>query len=205
MDYKDVNDYELLYLIEEENDDARELLYKKYLPMLKIIAVKYYGYLKFYGVEYDDLFQEAFLAFLKTIKLFKKEEDTLFYTFLRININSKLSNYARVATSKKNLFNYKMLSLNSSLLCDSSLTLADCIKDENQKDFSLILEHDDILNQLKEFNLKLNPLHSQIFELLCSGFISKEIAILLDIDVKDISNILYRIRKRLKKYLASSQ
>ena len=28
--YRDLNDYEIMYLVEEEYDDARELLFEKY-------------------------------------------------------------------------------------------------------------------------------------------------------------------------------
>ena len=205
MDYKDVNDYELLYLIEENNDDAHYILYQKYLPLIKSLTTKYYYNLKRYGVEYEDLFQEAYLAFLRTVKFFDENENTLFYTFLRININSKLLNYVRFVTSQKNIFYTNMLSLNSPLSCDSNNTLADCIMDDRQKDPSILMEYDYILTRLEMFNLDLSPLHSQMFELLCGGFDNKDIASLLDLNIKEVRNAIYRIRKKLKLYLASFQ
>ena len=205
MDYKDFNDYELLYLIEENNDQAQDILYQKYLPILRRLTLKYYRSLKEFGVTYDDLFQEAYLTFLQTIKLFNEKEDTLFYTYLGINVCSKLSNYARITTSQKNLFYTNMLSLDFRLSPDDNNTLADCIEDYEQEDPEMLLEYNDTLQLLQKFNLELKPLQSQIFELLCGGFNNRDIATLLDINVKEVSNAIYRIRKRLKLYLASSQ
>lgn len=205
MDYKNINDYELLYLIEEEGDVAYDILYQKYLPLIKNITIKFYKYLKGYGVEFDDLFQEAYLAFLKTIKLFNDKENTLFYTFLRININSKLLNYSRVITSQKNLFYLNMISLNEPLSYNNDITVGDCVKDNIQEDPLMSLEYYETFKRIETFKLELIPLHSQIFELVCNGFNNREIANLLDLSVKDVSNVLYRIRKRLKLYLSSSQ
>ena len=205
MDYKDINDYELLYLIEEESNVAYDILYQKYLPLIKNITIKFYNYLKRYGVEFDDLFQEAYLAFLKTIKLFNEKENTLFYTFLRININSKLLNYSRVITSQKNLFYLNMISLNQPLPYNNDTTVGDYVKDNVQEDPLISLEYYETLKRIETFKIELTPLHSQIFELLCNGFNNREIANLLDLNVKDVSNVLYRIRKRLKLYLSSSQ
>ena len=205
MDYKDFNDYELLYLIEENNDQAQDILYQKYLPILRRLTLKYYRGLKEFGVTYDDLFQEAYLTFLQTIKLFNEKEDTLFYTYLVINVCSKLSNYARITTSQKNLFYTNMLSLDFRLSPDDNNTLADCVECYNQEDPLTLLEYNDTLQLLRKFNLELKPLQSQIFELLCGGFNNRDIASLLDICIKEVSNTIYRIRKRLKLYLASSQ
>lgn len=205
MDYKDINDYELLYMIEEENDYAKEVLYQKYLPLIRNETIKFYNSLKIYGVEYDDLYQEAHLAFLRTIQFFNERENTLFYTFLKINIHSKLLNYARVIKSQKNIFYKGMLSLNESISPDDDICLIDCVNDEKQLEPSVILEDVENENRVKKFSLNLMSLHSQMFDLLCAGFHPKEIAILLDMDQKDVSNILYRIRRKLKKYLNSSQ
>ena len=42
MKYRDYNDYELLSYISEQNEDAEEILYKKYKPMIVSFAKKYF-------------------------------------------------------------------------------------------------------------------------------------------------------------------
>ena len=50
MHYKELNDYELLDLIYENNEEARELLLKKYQPIIIDIAKKYYNTNKYHGM-----------------------------------------------------------------------------------------------------------------------------------------------------------
>ena len=57
--YRDLNDYEIMYLVEEENDDARELLFEKYKPIIYRLAISYQKEAKQYGLELEDLIQEA--------------------------------------------------------------------------------------------------------------------------------------------------
>ena len=40
MNYKNINDYEVLYMIRENSDDARDLIFQKYSPIIKKIANK---------------------------------------------------------------------------------------------------------------------------------------------------------------------
>jgi len=38
MNYKKINDYELLYMVRENDDYSKDLLYEKYLPIIKSLA-----------------------------------------------------------------------------------------------------------------------------------------------------------------------
>ena len=57
MDYKNVNDYEMLYLIGEDKDESYDIMYQKYLPIIKKIASKYSSLVQQLGMEYQDLIQ----------------------------------------------------------------------------------------------------------------------------------------------------
>ena len=43
MNYKKYNDYELIYMIRENDNDSYDILYNKYLPVMKSIAFNYYN------------------------------------------------------------------------------------------------------------------------------------------------------------------
>lgn len=62
MDYKDLNDYEVVYMVKENDDDAREIIFNKYIPIVKKIASNYLAYAKLARIEYDDLVQEGLIA-----------------------------------------------------------------------------------------------------------------------------------------------
>ena len=63
-DYLNYNDYELINMALENNEDAISFLYKKYDPLINKKAKKIYNILKKSGIEFDDVKQECLLAFL---------------------------------------------------------------------------------------------------------------------------------------------
>ena len=77
--YRDLNDYEIMYLVEEENDDARELLFEKYKPIIYRLAISYQKEAKQYGLELEDLIQEEYTPAPKNSATFtflrKKQEE----------------------------------------------------------------------------------------------------------------------------------
>lgn len=201
MDYKNINDYELIYLIEENNDEAWDILFNKYYLLLMKFTNNFYKRFRKYGICFDDLFQESCLAFNKTVKLFNSQENVLFYTFLCINIKGVLINYIRKLKSNSNLINVKALSLDCTFLSDSAFSISDFIAD-NRINLEDSFEYNELLDKLNNFKWRLTSSYAQVFELLCNGFTCTEITKLLDINYKLLCDIVYRIRKKLKKHLA---
>ena len=62
MKYKNVNDYEVIYMIRENDENAEKLMYDKYSPLL----YKYVN--KFYSLVSAKFF---FITFEKVIKAFR--------------------------------------------------------------------------------------------------------------------------------------
>ena len=52
MQYKDINDYEVLYLIGENQLEEKDIIFKKYKPILISISQKYYMRLRDKKIEY---------------------------------------------------------------------------------------------------------------------------------------------------------
>ena len=78
MHYKELNDYELLDLIYENNEEARELLLKKYKPIIIDVAKKYYKTNQYHGIELEDLIQEGNYAIFKAIEKYKMDKNIKF-------------------------------------------------------------------------------------------------------------------------------
>ena len=55
MDYKTINDYELIYLVNEKNEDAFNIIFKKYENLINKYANYYYNNYKQKGVNKDEL------------------------------------------------------------------------------------------------------------------------------------------------------
>ena len=113
--YKDIDDYELIYLIEESNEQALNILYDKYKPIIDLKAKKYLKYGKKIGLEYQDLFQEGMLGLSEAINSFKDDKKAQFKTFANLCIERQIFSLLKKASRKKHTI------LNDSMSLDESI------------------------------------------------------------------------------------
>ena len=188
MDYKQVNDYEVISMIRENDDDARDIMYQKYLPVIRKGASKYFFDVKKHGVEFDDLVQEGWIALDSAIKSYRESYDVLFYTFAKYCIDNHLYNYCKRLNNKKNY-----VLDNADFDCDLTET----------KDFkvgSSFLEEMISEETFKQMKYLFNIKDSAVLELRYNGFSYNEISSLLDIPLSNVDGRLYKIRKYLQSY-----
>ena len=192
MDYKNFNDYELLYLV-SDNEDAMEIVLKKYEPIIFKMAHKYAFNFKQHRIDVEDLMQEGRIALVKAVESFSDCKDAVFYTFVILCVNRAMYKYClRNSRANDEIINYAYSIDNESLdfLMDSF--------DSNENLLELFIEKED--NILK-FKNTLNDEDAMIFDLKLSFFTYQEIAVLLGFTYSYVSSRLLVIRKSLKKYL----
>lgn len=187
MEYKDINDFEVLYLIEENQSDLKEVIFEKYKPILKKLASLYYEKIKELGVEYEDVYQEALIGLNYAIDHFNGNKNNLFYTYAVLCIKSKLKTFAKQIDSNK----HKLL--NESI----HLGKYDEIDIENIGYSNYSLEYLEFYNRIIHFKNSLNDTQAQIFELKYNGFSNKDIGALLGINVKNVYYHLCSVRNKL--------
>ena len=90
MEYKDFNDYELLNYIAEGNEEANNILIKKYEPLINKIASRMLPYCKNNGLDLSDLVQEGMIGLNHAIDKYQEIENTLFYTYASKCIKRKI-------------------------------------------------------------------------------------------------------------------
>lgn len=187
MEYKNINDFEVLYLIEENQSDYKELLFEKYEPILKKITYFYFSKMKFFGVEYDDVYQEALIGFNYAIDHFSFRKNIKFYTYAILCVKSKLKSYYLKSSNGKNkALNDSMIFMQTNEIDIESLVI-------NNFDDSYICFYDKII----EFKNNLENIQSQVFELKYNGFSNSDIGKLLGLTVKNVYYYLCLIRKKL--------
>ena len=198
MDYKEYNDNELLYYVNEANEEATEIIYKKYEPLINNLARKIINYCKNSGVEINDLVQEGMLGLSKALEQYKDNKDASFYTFAKTCIERKMISAAIAARRQKHKILNDSLSIESTdeeghNICEYLLS----DDKSNPETMLLNIEREkDILNKASHI---LTDFEIQVFELKINGFNYKEISEVLDRDVKAIDNALQRIKTKLKK------
>ena len=193
MDYKDINDYELLYMVSENNDDALDVLFKKYRPIIDRKIRHWYFLAKRCGMEKEDLEQEIFLIFIKAYKNYS-DNSSLFYTYFNFLVDNHLKSYFK----GKKIVDEKFVSLYEE--DDDNVSLLEKINDLSKNPDDLC-NYSIIMEKCNDFSYLLNQEHSLMFELYFHGYKINEIAELFDKNSNTVSVTVNRILKNLKKYL----
>lgn len=198
MNYKEYNDLELLEYIKEENEEANELMFTKYMPLIKSLANKLLPKNYSKGLEQSDLIQEGMIGLSYAINSYKDNKDTSFYTYAKTCIERRMLSILKGTTRLKNKI------LNESLPIETDfddIDLIDIISDDTPNPLNMIINTEQEQEIKAIANDVLTYLEFQVFELKMSGFNYKEIADILDLEPKNIDNALQRIKNKLKKKL----
>jgi RNA polymerase sigma factor, sigma-70 family len=183
----EINDYELISQVRENNEDAILNLYSKYTPIINSVTNKF-NQSNNMKIDYDDIKQEANIALYNAIKNYDPDSGSLFYTYAVLCINKRLISYC-----KKNYNYISKLGLEY-LKEEKMLSYYDYMDESHYKFLNNYYGGltRDIINMLPD-DLSL------IFELKYNGFSNKEIANLLDTNSKYIENSVRKVRNQIKR------
>ncbi|KFZ26939.1 MAG: RNA polymerase sigma-H factor [Candidatus Izimaplasma bacterium HR2] len=84
MTYYKHNDYEIISQIREGNNEALELLFEKYKPL---ISKKIYKFNLYY--DYDDMYQESLMVLFKSLERFDEKYSKTFTRYFEQNLERK--------------------------------------------------------------------------------------------------------------------
>lgn len=194
----EINDSELLMFVQENHEEAKDYLYEKFSPLIhkEINRVRKRAYAL--GVDFSDLSQEAMLAFSHAINGYNDEEESKFMTFAVLCIRRRLANYiSKFDTAKSK-------SLASSLAIDATVdeslnTVADLIEEPVSTDPLKKVITNETLGEVKErIESKLSDNEKLALEYDLDGKSIEEIATLMEMSQKQIYNLIYRARYKIK-------
>ncbi len=193
MDYRTVNDYEVLYLVSEDTDTSYDILYQKYSPIIKSIANKYFKFACQLGAEYQDLLQEGYIGLNSAIVSYRDDMDAIFYTYATICIERHIRTYCRSLSALKHQV------LNSSFPDDEYSS--NVVPDKSYFGNFFQSTSQELLEQFFCYSYTLDLDSRCVFELRYNGFTYKEIAQLLDLKLSSVESKFFKIRKNLKNIL----
>ena len=193
--YRELDDNEILFMV-EDNNDYYDILLKKYKPLIINISKKYYYLGKKLGYELEDLIQICNLGLIDALKYYQMNKDNLFYTYIKHCIENKIK------TELRSQLTDKRKTINESISFDEILDgldrpLIDFLEDKSAIDPYLELLEKEMIEKYIMFIQSLPLEVSIIFEMRNEGFSNKEIKKYLEIDDKTITNALKYAKKRL--------
>lgn len=200
MNYKEYNDNEILSYI-NENEESIDLIYEKYNPLINKIANKFYKkYCQNTGLDVNDLIQEGMLGLNSAINHYKENKDTLFFTYAKTCIERKIISSVISANRQKHRILNDSISFELNFN-DDYINLETFLGDSEYNPENIIISNEtneELINKITDI---LTDFEMQVLQLKLDGFEYKEIAEVIDKDVKSVDNAIQRIRIKIKRYL----
>lgn len=201
MNYKEFNDNEILSYIAENNEEATTLIYEKYKPLINKVATNLYKkYCKNTGLELGDLIQEGMLGLNNAINRYQENKDTLFYTYAKTCIERKIISTVIAANRQKHKILNESISFEINI-DDSKVVLDSFLKDNNYNPEEIVIDKESSIELKDAIERNLTDFEKKILQLKLDGFEYKEIAEIVEKDIKSVDNAVQRIRTKIRKIL----
>ena len=171
------NDYEIICLAREGNDEALALMFKKYTPLIyKKIDLFHLNY------DRDDMYQEGLMVLHKTLLKYEPSFNKTFTRFFEMNLERKL-----ISIINKKVRRYEIFNQNVKYIYESSSD-----KGENSVYYELYLkELKKILTKRENLVYTLRELENYSIEYIKTEY---------RLDEKVIYNSLYRAKAKIKAH-----
>ena len=201
MNYEEYNDNELIMLIREESEEAKDIMFSKYKYIIDIEIKKYITIASILGYDYNDLYQDALVGFTDAINNYNQEKDASLPTFITLCVDRRLQYSVRKINNKKNKFHLDSLSLEY-IYDSSAIPLKETLSDNNANDpLTKMMNDEDYKELSKKIKGILSDNEYEVYKYLITGLKYNEIAIILDKEPKQIDNTIQRIKKKIKRII----
>ncbi len=197
--YEDEN--ELIYLVSENNEDARDLFFEKYDNIIRMKCSKYKTFIESKGYEFNDLFQEGRLGLTQALNDYNEQKNVKFYTFANLCIDRQIATFLKHIARDKNKLLNDSISLDTTVNSVGKPLVELILDDKNidpEKSSIEIEEQDELYNRIEE---KLTSSEQDVFNLRIQGFTYKEIAQLLNTTEKAVDGAISRIKIKVSNIL----
>lgn len=167
------NDNELLYMINEDSQEALEIMIEKYKPLI-------YSRLKAFRIrksQIDDYYQECLLVLLKAIKNYDSKYQKTFTNYFDLMIQRKIMDLLRYSKNRDN-----------HILCEDIDIVVAYVPKQEEIDEEKIIK---LINKLSKFEQEVFILKFK------ENLASKEIANKLDVPIRKVYSATERIKSKL--------
>ncbi len=179
LTYQKHNDYEIINLIREGNNDALELMFDKYS---RLISKKIYKFNLYY--EFDDMYQEGLMILNKSINSFDESYSKSFTKYFEQNLQRKYSTILTKKIRRHEIYkNNELFIYEANNNLNQNSVYFELLKKEIAK---ILTNNEYLVYTLRELNN-----YSITFIKEKSGYTEKE-----------IYNSLHRAKVKIKKHFA---
>ena len=200
MDYKSINDEELIHMVREESEDAKDILYEKYKYIIDIELRKYKRIA--YALAYDvsELSQEALVGFADGINNYREDKEASLSSFITLCVDRRLQVAIKKAGRLKNQMMKEALSLEEEY--NASSQLKELLSDNSENDPLENMLKEENYNELKKrIKEELSDSEYEVYTYMINGLKYDEIANLINKNLKQVDNTIQRVKSKIRKIL----
>ncbi len=179
--YNDLTDEELIIKVRQNDEDAFEVLFYRYLSLLKYIISKNYCA----QGDFEDMLQDATISFYYAVQMFDFHSAS-FSTFLTLCVERSLKSTIKKAAAKKRIPNDLIVSIEDETHPNIKAKSA-------EEEFFVRETGQDFSEQLKN---SLSDLELKVLNVFLETGSYDETATKLGLSRKSVDNALFRIRKK---------
>lgn len=195
-------DSELVNLVCEKSEEARDVLYEKYKYIIDIIYNKYRKSAYYLSVDLNELRQEAMVGFSDALVNYNQDKDVNLNTFISLCAERRVRNYIRSQETQKNRMLRNAYSLDDSPFGDAEEVPLKEMIGNSALDPQVTLEDLENIRELKkQIDEILSPSEKEVYKLIVNNFSYEDIASILNKDMKAIYNTSARIRAKIRSIL----
>lgn len=180
--YNSFSDDELIGMAREDDQDAFEALFYRYLPTLKHIISKK----SFVGSDFEDMLQDATISFYYAVQMFDFHSAS-FSTFLSVCVDRSLKSGIKKAEAKKRIPEDLIVRLGD----ETEVGIQTASAEETFFDKSDSIDRSDMIRRnlsTLEFKVLISFLNTESYDATADE---------LGISRKSVDNAMFRIRKKL--------
>ncbi|HKL76158.1 MAG TPA: RNA polymerase sporulation sigma factor SigH [Halanaerobiales bacterium] len=198
-DLSDLSDDELVEYVHGGNNEAQEILLKRYKNFVMAKSRSYF----LVGADREDIIQEGMIGLYKAIRDYKIERLASFRAFAELCITRQIITAIKAATRQKHQPLNSYISLNKPIYHEESdRTLLDVLKGSKltnpERLFISKESYDLIESKIVEM---LSELEFDVLQEYLKGKSYEDIAETLDKHVKSVDNALQRVKRKLESFL----
>ena len=185
-----------------DNVLAQEYLLHKYRNFVRAKARSYF----LIGAEREDIIQEGMIGLYKAIRDFRLDKTASFHAFAELCVNRQIITAIKTATRQKHIPLNSYVSLNKPIYDeDSDRTLLDVLSGIQVADPEelIISQEEFVVIEGKVLEI-LSDLEWKVLMYYLDGKSYQEIAKDLHRHIKSIDNALQRVKRKLEKYMEST-
>ena len=199
MRYEDIDDGQLISMLHESSEEAKDILFEKYRYIIDIELKKYSSMARVLGYDYNDLYQDALVGFSDALVSYRTDKHAALSSFITLCVDRKLQVCIKKAGRLKNKLLNDSLSLEHVYDAYTS-PLMDLLSDNKKNDpLENIVKEEKMAELVGNIRNSLSDREYEVFSLMVNGLKYDEIATLLNKDLKQIDNTIQRVKAKIKK------